>query len=318
MTMRTEVFPVGPPVQLEWQIGRTRDIEEVRLAAESGEHVVLIDVRRTGKSTVALGAIEQLAHAGALVFVLDASENAPDSNELAKRLQNQLAAYRSTRGRLFSTATQAVRALAEIGSGAAPLIEDAAARETIAGALAALSRAQRPGARYLDETLREVAEEARRLGRPATVLIDEIQAITKLPDAAALQALLRSRLTGRESVPTFIFAGSEPTAMDTLFAAGGMLEFHGISHSLHAIGENDWNEGLVRAFHALGCSVTEDAIAELLLESGSQPHRTMLIARETHRIAQTSSTPKTVSRGHVVAGVHAAREGRLWPIGGGA
>ncbi len=103
MTIRGEVLPVGPPVQLEWQIGRTRDIEEVRLAAESGEHVVLIDVRRTGKSTVALGGIELLAHAGELVFVLDASENA------------------------------------EIGSGAVTLIEDAATRETIAGALAAIS-----------------------------------------------------------------------------------------------------------------------------------------------------------------------------------
>jgi hypothetical protein len=117
MTIRTEVLPVGPPVQLEWQIGRTRDIEQVRLAAENGEHVVLIDVRRTGKSTVALGAIEQLAHSGALVFVLDASENAPDSTELARRLQHQLAAYRSAKNQLFSTASHAVRVLFDVGLG---------------------------------------------------------------------------------------------------------------------------------------------------------------------------------------------------------
>jgi hypothetical protein len=315
MTIRGEVLPVGPPVQLEWQIGRTRDIEEVRLAVANGEHVVLIDVRRTGKSTVALGAIEQLAHAGALVFVLDASENAPDSNELARRLRHQLAAYRSTRGRLFSTASQAVRVLSEIGSGAVTLIEDAATRETIVGALAAISPTQRSGAQYLDATLREIAEEARRLSRPATVLIDEIQAITRLPDALALEALLRSRLTSREGVPTFVFAGSEPTAMETLFAEDGMLEFHGISHPLRAISGDDWSQGLIRAFHALGCSVTGDAITELLEESRGQPHRTMLIARETHRIVQASATPQTISRGHVVAGVQAARADRLWLIG---
>ncbi len=41
----------------------------------------------------------------------------------------------------------------------------------------------------------------------------------------------------------------------------------------------------------------------------------MLIARETHRIVQTSATPKAISRGHVVAGVQAARADRLWLIG---
>jgi hypothetical protein len=152
--------------------------------------------------------------------------------------------------------------------------------------------------------------------RPATVLIDEIQAITRLPDASDLEALLRSRLASRESVPTFVFAGSETTAMETLFAQDGMLQFHGIAHHLQAISDGDWSEGLIRAFHALGCNVAADAISELLEESGGQPHRTMLIARETHRIVQTSRTPKNISRGHVVAGVQAAREQeRLWRIG---
>ena len=87
---------------------------------------------------------------------------------------------------------------------------------------------------------------------------------------------------------------------------------------LHAISRGDWTQGLIRAFRALGCSVSDDAITELLEESGGQPHRTMLIARETHRIVQTSTTPKAISRGHVVAAVQAARADRLWPIGEGA
>jgi hypothetical protein len=317
MTTRGEVLPVGPPVQLEWQIGRTRDIEEVRLAVESGEDIVLIDVRRTGKSTVALGAMEQLAHAGHMVLVLDAREGSPDSAELARRLRHQLCAYQAAKGKLFSNASHAVSTLYEIGAGAATLIEDPATRTAVAGALAALVGQQPTGSQELEDALREIDAEARRVGSAAAVLIDEVQAITALPDGDALQALLRDRLATRDNGPSFVFAGSEPTAMDTLFADGGMLHFHGISHALHPITEPDWKEGLTRAFRALGCEITEDAITEILLESDSVPHRTMLIARETHRVVQMSKTPKNVTRGHVVAGVQAARgQLNLWRIGG--
>ncbi len=312
------MLPVGPPVQLEWQIGRTRDIEEVRLAVETGEHIVLIDVRRTGKSTVVLGAMEQLAHAGHMVFVLDAREGTPDSVELARRLRHQLCAYQAAKGKLFSGASHAVSTLYEIGAGAATLIEDPATRTAVASALAALVGQQPTGAQELEAALREIDAEARRAGSSSAVLIDEVQAIAALPDGDALQALLRDRLAARDSGPSFVFAGSEPTAMDTLFADGGMLHFHGIAHTLHPITEPDWREGLIRAFRALGCEITEDAIAEALLESDSLPHRTMLIARETHRIVQTSKTPRRITRGHVVAGVQAARRQRnLWRIGGG-
>jgi hypothetical protein len=317
MTTRGEVLPVGPPVQLEWQIGRTRDIEEVRLAVESGEHIVLIDVRRTGKSTVALGAMEQLAHAGQMILVLDAREGSPDSAELARRLRRQLSAYRTAKGRLFSGASHAVRTLYELGTGATTLIEDPATRTAVAGALAALAGQQQTGAQELEAALHEIDAEARRVGCSSTVLIDEVQAIAALPDGDALQALLRDRLAARNSGPSFVFAGSEPTAMDTLFAAGGMLHFHGIAHSLHPIGEPEWREGLLRAYRALGCEISEDAITELLLESDSLPHRTMLIARETHRIVQASKTPTDITRGHVVAGVEAARrQSNLWRIEG--
>ncbi|MGH2904661.1 MAG: hypothetical protein ACRDK7_13920 [Solirubrobacteraceae bacterium] len=304
-------------MQLEWQIGRTRDIEEVRLAVGNGEHIVLIDVRRTGKSTVALGAMEQLAHAGHLVFVLDAREGIPDSAELARRLRHQLCAYRTAKGKLFSGASHAVRMLYEIGMGGTSLIEDTTIRAAVAGALTALAPRQQSGAEELAAALREIGTEARRLGCSSSVLIDEVQAIASLSDGMAVQGLLRDRLAARDNQPTFVFAGSEPTAMNTLFADGGMLHFHGIAHHLHAIKPADWEAGLARAFGALGCTIGEDAIRELLQESDGMPHRTMLIARETHRILQTSGAPKNVTRGHVVAGAHAARaQEHLWRIGG--
>ncbi|HXB15424.1 MAG TPA: hypothetical protein VNV44_06730 [Solirubrobacteraceae bacterium] len=277
---------------------------------------MLIDVRRTGKSTVALGAMEQLARAGCMVFLLDAREGSPDSAELARRLRHQLCAYRTAKGKLFSGASRAVNTLYEIGLGVTTLIDDPATRAAVAGAMQALNREQHSGVQELDAVLREISAEAESQDSSAVVLIDEVQAITALPDRGAIEALFRDRLAAR-SAPSFVFAGSERTAMETLFAEGGMLHFHGIAHSLKEIAETDWREGLSRAFRALGCEITEDAITELLQESGGAPHRTMLIARETHRIVQMSRTPKSVSRGHVVAGVQAAqRQRNSWRIGG--
>jgi hypothetical protein len=219
MTTRGDVLPVGPPVQLEWQIGRTRDIEEVRLAVEGCEHIVLIDVRRTGKSTVALGAMEQLARAGCMVFLLDAREGSPDSAELARRLRHQLCAYRTAKGKLFSGASRAVNTLYEIGLGVTTLIDDPATRAAVAGAMQALNREQHSGAQELDAVLREISAEAESQDCSAVVLIDEVQAITALPDRRAIEALFRDRLAAR-GAPSLVFAGSERTAMETLFAEG--------------------------------------------------------------------------------------------------
>jgi hypothetical protein len=314
MAIRDVVLPVGPPVSLEWQIGRTRDIEQVRLAAENGEDIVLIDVRRTGKTTVALCALELLANAGQMVFPLDATENAPTTVDLAERLTRQLAAYRTAAANASAAALQAVRVLHEVGTGATNFIEDEQLRQAVETGLAALRPTVRTGVEQLDEILSEIGREAQSRGCLAVVLIDEVQAISEWEDAEELQGMLRTRLGAREGVPSFVFAGSAPTALDTLFRRGGMLAFHGITHQLGAITDADWREGLTRAFRELGCDIAEEAIEEALLESEGHPLRTMLVARETHRIVQTSQTPEAVTRGHVVAGAEAAKRQPLWRI----
>jgi hypothetical protein len=312
MAIRDEVLPVGPPVTLEWQIGRTRDIEQIRQAAENGEDVVLIDVRRTGKTTVALCAMELLLNAGHLVFVLDASENAPTSVDLAERLSRQLASFRSGSSSRPVAGRHSIRILHDIGTGATNFIEDEATRSGVDAILAAVRPASRSGVEQLDAVLDQIGVEAEQRERRAVVLIDEVQAIAQWDDGPALQAMLRARLAARANNPSFLFAGSEPTAMRTLFTPDGMLEFHGIQHTLSRIDDRDWHEGLARAFRALGCEVTVDAIDEVLLESGGHPERTMLVAREAHRIVQTSDTPDSVRRGHVVAGAEAAKRTYRW------
>ena len=94
MPTRDEVLPVGPPVSLEYQIGRQRDIEMVRKALAQGEHLVLVELRRTGKTTVALCALELVAARGDLVFTVDLAEGAPSSVDVAERLALQLTGHR--------------------------------------------------------------------------------------------------------------------------------------------------------------------------------------------------------------------------------
>jgi hypothetical protein len=91
-----------------------------------------------------------------------------------------------------------------------------------------------------------------------------------------------------------------------------MLGFHGIEHQLRKISDADWRDGLTRAFGELGCEIADEAIREALRESGGHTERTMMVARETHRIVQTSKTPTSASRGHVVAGADAARRHHRW------
>ena len=96
MPTRDDVLPVGPPVALEYQIGRNADIERLRLAlGQHGEDIVLVDARRTGKTTVALCALEELSAAGHVVLSIDARANAPATVDLAHRLAQQLAAHDS-------------------------------------------------------------------------------------------------------------------------------------------------------------------------------------------------------------------------------
>src|SRR5829696_4041827 len=66
---RAQVLPVGPPVLPQWQIGREGDIARLTASLIQGDHVVLAEERRTGKTTVGLAALEDLAEDGNNVIV---------------------------------------------------------------------------------------------------------------------------------------------------------------------------------------------------------------------------------------------------------
>lgn len=312
MPTRDDVLPVGPPVALKYQIGRTADIERLRNElGEHGEDIVLVDVRRTGKTTVALGALELLSAGGHVVLSVDAFDNAPATVDLAHRLAEQLAAHESGLIAAAQTSGQMLRTLYEHGRGAIGLIDDPALRGALDAMLPATLR-ERPGIEQLAHVLDRAEAVADARGSRAVVFVDEVQAIGAWPDTRELQGLLSQRLRRPGGRVSYLFAGSEPTAVETLFRRGGALDFQGIEHHLEPIGAPAWFEGLRRAFSLLGTKIEEGAIDAILDASGNDPLRTMLAARETHARTETAVSLGHATRAVAMLAIDSAKRQRLW------
>jgi len=314
MPTRDDVLPVGPPVALDYQIGRTRDIEQLRMAlGRHGEDVVLVDVRRTGKTTVALCSLEELSAAGHIVLSVDARDNAPATVDLARRLEQQLVAHEAGALVAARDSGRMLRTLYEHGRGAIALIDDPQLRETVDAMLPSIHE-DMSGVEQLARVLDRADAVAAARDVRAIVFVDEIQAISTWADSEALQALLRQRLRQSGGRVGYLFAGSEPTAVETLFRRGGALDFQGIEHRLDPITGPAWLEGLRRAFALLDATIDDAAIDTILEASENHPLRTMLAARETHARAETVVPSGHATLGIATLAVDAAKRQRLWAI----
>jgi hypothetical protein len=138
--------------------------------------------------------------------------------------------------------------------------------------------AQMAQARSSQEALDAVERAGRAHG--AVVFFDEASALHAQPDAIrALRAALET--PGRAL--TFLFAGSEQSLMDSLFAEGGLLEVHGQPFALDEIPQHMWMEGLrSHLSQYLGVTISRDAVDIILEASGGHPFRTMLAANRAH------------------------------------
>src|SRR5690242_17475606 len=91
---RHQVLPIGPPASPAWQIGRGGDIQSLANSLQAGDHRVLSGPRRTGKSTVALGALDVLSRRGLLTRKADLTAGLQSGSSLARTLFSQLAGLR--------------------------------------------------------------------------------------------------------------------------------------------------------------------------------------------------------------------------------
>jgi hypothetical protein len=160
-----------------------------------------------------------------------------------------------------------------VGQGEEADAIDAALRELTARA---------GGARTLGWAFDAAAELAADRGGRAIVFVDEAQLLDAWEAREPVAAVLLRRMREPETPITFMFAGSEPTLVRTLFGDGGLLEYDAHDFKLSPIDPQPWREGLRRAFRELGSEITTRAVHVILEATSGQPHRTMLAANRAH------------------------------------
>ncbi len=143
--------------------------------------------------------------------------------------------------------------------------------------------AQGHGSHPVAEALAAVVHAGR--DRGAVIFLDEAEALHGQPEAAdALRAVMRAS----SRTLTLLFAGSEPSLMETLFASDGLLETNAQPFALEpVIAPHAWMEGLrAHMREYLGVTIDRGAVHILLDASGGHPYRTMLAANRTHALAR--------------------------------
>jgi DNA polymerase III delta prime subunit len=305
---RAEVLPVGPPVSPEWQIGREGDIARLHTALLQGDHTVLADERRTGKTTVALAALELLAHDEKNIIVaVDLSRGVRDGKSLDEAMAVQVAAQRSAMARGAREAGNLALRLWNLVR-TAGLVEGDEGQAIDAVVQEMRAAAERGELGWAVEAAIALAVEN---GGRAVVFVDEAQELDGLNDPEEVAATLLASMREPEVPVTFLFAGSEPSLVRTLFAKGGLLEFDAHDFPLSPIDPQPWREGLRRGFRALDAEITTRAVDLILEATGGHPHRTMLVANRAHEEARFAHET-VVDEALAELAVRTAKESRLW------
>lgn len=319
---RAQVFPLGPPVDLAYQVGRIGDIDRLVETLRGRDHTVLSDVRRAGKSTVALGALDKLgADTPAPIIVsLDLHERVDSSDLLALEVARQVARQRSrsaeVQAQVERLATRFWRHARDVPVKDLPDSTAALIAEGAKDVLEMIS-ADATGARKVAAALQAAEHLAATRGTQAYVFIDEAQDLTEWADAATLGREFRARLRASGARTTFLFAGSEASMVERMFGRGGLLEFDAPQFQLSPIEDDLARADLRRSFGNLQFDV-DDAVLDIVVEAADgRPLRMMLISNKAARITAEAGD-NTVDAAIVTQAVQEARRDRFWDQGGPA
>jgi hypothetical protein len=310
---RAEVFPVGPPVALEHQVGRLGDIERVGEALRGGDHVVLSDDRRTGKSTVALGALDLLSadEPAPVIVAINLSEGIGSSSELAAEIVHQVAIQRSDRAVVFAKARRLASGLWNRAKDITiPADADPEEAIVLTGLLKALESKQ-SGIQRLAAALDEVERLAAERVVDATVLVDEAPELAGWDDAEDLQRELRKRMRATDRRIAFVYAGSDRSMMKSLFAPDGLLAFDGQHLELSPLHDDLAREDLRRSFRDLGSDIAGRGLDVMITAADGRPLRLMLVANKAHRLASEVGEA-VIDEDIAMLAVREARQDRLW------
>jgi hypothetical protein len=147
------------------------------------------------------------------------------------------------------------------------------------------------------------------------VFIDEAQGLIKWPDAEDLLKELRKGMRDASRRTSYLFAGSEPSMIETMFAPDGLLEFDGQHLPLSPLQEDQARDDLRRNFGDLGFEVDAESLHHMLAVADGRPVRLMLVA------SRSCSLAEVIGHQHldtvvIDQAIVEARQDRLWQQGG--
>jgi type II secretory pathway predicted ATPase ExeA len=279
-----ELFPTDSPLAPADLIGRDEAVAALADQLAAHTHRILAGPRRTGKTSVCEAALDRLRRDGAYVVAVDLFEQA-SLGELAEALARELVRNRAPARRALEGLRRGGRTLAEATA------TSVSAR--LAGELGEeVEITWRPGVadrdpdRYFDWALKALQKVAEADDRPVILFIDEFQELARerrpYGDADTVTKRMRAVLQRSRRV-TCLFAGSMEHLMRDLFTPRhrAFYRFGGF-FTLSPIAPEAWADGLRTRFAAGGCTVDDDALAELVALGEGHPRATMLLAQQAH------------------------------------
>lgn len=316
------LFPTKGAITPALQIGRGEAIVDVTERVVDGDDLLVIEPRRVGKSSaLGRGAAEHIhSEYGGVVAQADLRlSGLTTADALAgKLLETALASGGGTP----LTQQQVGRLAKRTGRFAQSKRVQAAGKlvgqENKIGNLQALATLLIPESSDLDQlekVLSALEEDAQDQQRPVVVFIDEVQDLGSDrwvgDDGLKVQRLLERSMRQPDRLTTFIYAGSEQTAMSQLFAEGKPLHLEGQRYRLPEISIDAWHSGVASRFAIDGREITQERVDVILDATSGQPLRTMQVCREALRTARRQGAEK-IGDAIVADAVAQAREHPSW------
>lgn len=248
-------FRFATPVGSDALVGRDQDAERLLQLVDSGTYVMLEAPRRYGKTSLLTHCARMWRRRGGLAIWVDFSR-VLTAEEAARRLE---AALGEDHGEWQAAVADLLRSM-RLRLGAVEL----------GGARPAPAEGER-----LHELLEVAARAARSRRRRSLVCLDEFQDVLAV---SGLDGLLRSHVQHHAEHVSYVFSGSEPSLLRSLFAERGRpLYAQAKPLRLGPIAAEPLHAHIVERFAAAGIAAAS-AAETVVAVTGGHPQRTMLLA----------------------------------------
>jgi len=254
-------FVFDRPLAAKEAIGREGEAAELLRAIEDGTNVTVAAPRRFGKTSLINSVLERADRELGIATATVDCYGVLNRQDFAIRLAS---GYRSLPGRL--------------GRRVAKLSEEATVGLQVAGTGATVGRKRPPLGieQPIIELLDLPLEVLKRTGRRTVVAFDEFQSLV---DVEGLDGLIRSRIQHHGQTASYVFAGSEPSLLHSLFVDRSR-PFYGQARPL-ALGRLPLDgayAAILARFEATNRDVAPGVLADLVALGAGHPQRTMLLA----------------------------------------